>query len=68
MADGWQGSTQNTAISEPIIIEKLEQKPLFCDGENWSECDVWPWCDVSEKWRVLVHLSMLIFKTRNFYI
>ena len=74
MADGWQSSTQNTAISEPIIVEQrsttqIKAKSLyFAMVKTEVSCDVRPWRDVSEKWRVLVHLSMLFFKTRNFYI
>ena len=68
----WQSFTQDTAISEPIIVEQrsttqIKAKSLyFAMVKTEVSCDVRPWRDVSEKWRVLVHLSMLTFKTRNF--
>ena len=70
----WESSTQDTAISEPIIVEQrstaqIKAKSLyFAMVKTEVSCDVRPWRDVSEKWRVLVHLSMLFFTTRNFYI
>ena len=60
----WESSTQDTAISEPIIIEQLSTAQIkagslyFAMVKTEVSCDVRPWRDVSEKWRVLVHVSM----------